>query len=81
MTDISSPPEVRMSLSEEALAGIKAAEELIEEITKELESYVPTRHGLITRLSYNSEADDNVEVKVVQVKRRGGWRKKGDKRL
>jgi hypothetical protein len=70
-----------MSLSEEALSGIRAAEDLIEEIAREIEASAPKRHGVIKRLASDDVADDSVEVKVVPVKRRGGWRKKGEKRL
>ena len=75
-----SPPAPTMSLSEEALAGIKAAEILIEEITRELEASAPKRQ-LIKRMYAGSSADDSLEVKAVPVKRRGGFRKKGEKRL
>ena len=69
-----------MSLSEEALAGIKAAEILIAEITHELEASAPKRQ-LIKRMDAGSSADDNLEVKAVPIKRRGGYRRKGEKRL
>ena len=73
-------PAPTMSLSEEALAGIKAAEILIEEITHELEASAPKRQ-LIKRMDNGSSADDSLEIKAVPVKRRGGFRKKGEKRL
>ena len=75
-----SPRAHTMSLSEEALEGIKAAEILIEEITKELEASAPKRQ-LIKRLDAGCPTDDSLEVKVVPVKRRGGFRRKGEKRL
>ncbi|XP_060569140.1 uncharacterized protein LOC132727599 isoform X2 [Ruditapes philippinarum] len=76
----SSPPEPTVSLSVEALEGIKAAEQLIEEISAEIAASFPKRYGIIKRLEVNNVADNSVEVKVVPVKRRGGWRKKGEKR-
>ena len=74
-----SPPEPTMSLSEEALAGIRAAEILIEEITRELEASAQKRQ-FIKRMDAGSSADDILEAKAVPVKRRGGFRKKGEKR-
>lgn len=41
---------------------------------------VPTRKGLIKRLSKNAEATEAQEVKVKSVKQRKGWRRKGEKR-
>jgi hypothetical protein len=76
----SSPPEPAVSLSVEALEGIKAAEQLIDEISAEIAASFPKRYGIIKRLEVSNVADDSVEVKVVPVKRRGGWRKKGEKR-
>jgi hypothetical protein len=70
-----------MSLSEEALSGISAAEDLIEEITREIEASAPKRRGIIKRLASNDAADDSLEVKVVPMKRRGGWRKTGQRRF
>jgi hypothetical protein len=70
-----------MSLSEEALTGIRAAENLIEEITREIEASAPKRRGIIKRLASKDVADDSLEVKVIPVKRRGGWKKTGQRRF
>ncbi|XP_060582960.1 uncharacterized protein LOC132739303 [Ruditapes philippinarum] len=78
---ISLPAAPSMSLSEEALSGIRAAEDLIEEITREIEASAPKRRGMIKRLASNDGADDSLEVKVIPVKRRGGWRKNGQRRF